>query len=294
MRLVAVDLDGTLLRSGSTDLSGTILELRGHLRHHKYQVRLTLATGRTMKGVRTLVRDMGIPHGMPLILYNGSVVAGYQGTRRDPDLLYRRAISPEVLQRILRALSRYSVRVLAYVFSDPKERWFWPDDANERVLGWSSIDRPEREFNGMPVSWLDSDDLHLCASPSAVLVDTCEAPDMEPAIVAELSGIQEISCTQSGHSYVEVRPLGSHKGAALGHAAERLGISCEEVLALGDNDNDCEMLERAGIGVAVAGASSAALARSDYVCHHGAVTGAIEVLRLVKSAGRYFFRPDSD
>ncbi|MGD0581221.1 MAG: HAD-IIB family hydrolase, partial [Bryobacteraceae bacterium] len=99
-----------------------------------------------------------------------------------------------------------------------------------------------------------------------------------------------VSCTASGTRYIEVRPVGSDKGAALARAAELLGILREQVLAIGDSDNDVEMLRWAGVGVSVAGASAMALAGSRFVCRHAVVAGVIEVLRLIRQARRYASR----
>ena len=81
-------------------------------------------------------------------------------------------------------------------------------------------------------------------------------------LLLEINGI---SFTRSGLSFIEIRPAGSNKGAALASAAEVLGLQRENLLALGDNDNDMEMLLWAGVGVAIAGASNAALEASRFV-----------------------------
>ena len=60
-------------------------------------------------------------------------------------------------------------------------------------------------------------------------------------------------------------------------------LSKEQILAMGDNDNDASMLSWAGIGVAVESASDLAKKESNYIAK-GVIEGAIEVLRLVRIA----------
>jgi len=127
--------------------------------------------------------------------------------------------------------------------------------------------------------------------PSAILIDTSERPSAATTIEKFISETGAVTVTRSGTKYLEVRPKGSNKGVALQCAGDFLGLSRDEVLALGDNDNDIEMLEGAGIGVAVSEASPAAVASADYICRKGVAEGAVEVLRLVKHARHYFFRP---
>jgi hypothetical protein len=123
-----------------------------------------------------------------------------------------------------------------------------------------------------------------------MLVDTHGDSRGQDEALERLSRIPSLSCTTSGYSYLEVRPAGVNKGLGLSVAAEHLGLDRSEVLAVGDNDNDAEMLNWAGIGVAVSSASQTAISNSRYVCGngHGVLAGAVEVMRLVNQAKRYY------
>ena len=70
---------------------------------------------------------------------------------------------------------------------------------------------------------------------------------------------------QSHAMFAEVNPLGAHKGAGLARLAESLGIQQEEVMAIGDQDNDVPMVAWAGLGVAVGNASVACQAAAKVV-----------------------------
>lgn len=61
--------------------------------------------------------------------------------------------------------------------------------------------------------------------------------------------------------------------------SEYLQIPMEEILAVGDHQNDCEMLQAAGIGVAVANAIPEAKRSADYVAENGHLAGVIEAVR---------------
>jgi hydroxymethylpyrimidine pyrophosphatase-like HAD family hydrolase len=66
--------------------------------------------------------------------------------------------------------------------------------------------------------------------------------------------------------FLEFASPSVHKGSGLDFAAARVGFSREESVAFGDGENDVELLEWAGYGVAVANAHSKVLAIADFVC----------------------------
>lgn len=126
------------------------------------------------------------------------------------------------------------------------------------------------------------------AEPTAVLVNNLGSSNETAAVADHLRASACMDLTSSGGSFLELRPRGSSKAAALSFVTTRLGLSRKKVLAIGDNDNDAEMLNWAGIGVAVAAASRGAVASADYVCHYGVARGVVEILRLIRSARRYY------
>lgn len=283
IRLIVADLDGTLIPS---ELSQTIQELSSSLSHYRYNVTVTLATGRTLAGVNPLLDKLSLPSGAPLVLYNGSIVIRNGAF----SIIERRTISLESLWRILKISSAHRVRTLAYFYTDPL---FAPTDmySHEFVLGWTSRCEPCREFNNMPVQWLSTYGNDYPLEPSSILIETSNDPEMAPVIESHLAEIPDISITRSSSLYIEIRPRGSNKGVALESVARSQNLSKDEILTLGDNDNDSEMLAWAGIGVSIAKASPSAVRNSDYICRHGVFEGAVEVLRLVKHAKHYFYRP---
>lgn len=286
IRLIVLDLDGTLVKPNVTAINHLILHIKNSIKYHsKNQVDLTLATGRTLAGVRSFLEKLFLRKNVPIILYNGSMVLN----NGNFGVLSQRTISFKSLHRIIEINSNFRVYTLAYVYDKENNNWFQAGDDFEYVLGWSSFNGPSHEFNGMPIRWQKQhflDDI----SPSAILIDTTSDPMATPAILKEIRKLEDISITSSGYKYIEVRPKRTNKGTALKIVADRLGLARHEVLALGDNDNDAEMLNWAGIGVSVAHASPLALSKSDYICRHAVAEGAVEVLRLIKHAKRYFFR----
>jgi Cof subfamily protein (haloacid dehalogenase superfamily) len=284
VELVAVDLDGTLVEANG-EVVDQVQSIQHGLRMRRWGrpgVRLTYATGRSLTWVLDLEKRLStkIPSGTPLVLYNGSVVMeSVTGT-----LIERREIPITSLEAIVDLATAHDADVYAYL--GPSE---WDTDGNGReiVVGWSAkLELPVRDVNGAMITWNPRDWPSIC--PVAILVSTPLSTVEDAGLAASLENVPGISVTAGGRRYLEIRPEGSNKATGLRAASQRLGVDSRHVLALGDSDNDVEMLDWAGIAVVVDGATAAALAHSDYVTRFGASRGAIEVLRAIKYARRYF------
>jgi Cof subfamily protein (haloacid dehalogenase superfamily) len=278
IRLVAIDLDGTLLATNESEIPTKVLELANCLRSSKYGVvRITFATGRTLAGTRSLLENFPIFKDTPVILYNGSLVLN-----RKYEILRREVIPQSAVTKIISACSKFNVKLLAYSCD-----LFCQNGPKEYAIGWSNYDRPSLDYNKMPVKWMDWDNSDISVLPSAIVIHTFGQNNVVRLLTKDLSEIQEIFCSHGGTNYIEVRPRSSNKGIALKFVAEILNISQNEVLAIGDNDNDAEMLSWAGIGVAVDSASEIALQHCKYLASRGVMEGAIQVLKIVRNAKRF-------
>ena len=288
VRLVALDLDGTTISNIDDGLFATIRHLQNSLRQHRCGVDVTIATGRTYSGVAPLLEQWRLSRGTPLILYNGSLVL------RHATLV---AVSAKHIAHgdvcaIIDLCQRYDVQVFSYSFRDPHGLVFTNAARMETVTAWSDGPRPTSDFNGMPIEWRPDWSVRESDTSIAMLVNVLRIPTLSEELRSRLDELRSISTTQSTTSFLEIRPSGSNKGVALAEVAELVGVSRNQVLALGDNDNDVEMLRWAGIGIAVAGASEVARHASEFTCRHGVSQAAVEVLRLIKHARR-FFPPDN-
>jgi Cof subfamily protein (haloacid dehalogenase superfamily) len=283
IRLIALDVDGTLLETSRAKLPNLVGLLKRALAHPKRQVQIAIATGRAFAGVQGLFSRLDLDERTPMILYNGSVVllSGHH------QLLRRKTIEESAIARVIETCQPLGATILAYFFPDPLNWENSERDIHEKVRGWSQVSNSYEEYNGIAIEWQKDLSGLRGNNPVSMLVDTRNNPSAKNDVEAYLSEIPSLSCTSSGYPYVEVRPVGSNKGEGLAVVARHMGLSQHQVLAVGDNDNDGEMLRWAGIGITVAGASPAAIESSRYLCRHGVVSGVVEVMRLVRQAKRY-------
>ncbi len=257
-RLLVSDIDGTLVDSSQQVLPENLRAIR---RLAAEGVKFTLATGRIEEAVRPFLRSL--PVTVPLILYNGAKLVDH----RTLAPLYEAFVEPEVVRLSLEAVSGLPLTAHLYregrcyvARENPVSRRY---AAKDRVKLW-------------PVG-----DLTLLGGQAVnkLLLIADDEEDAEAAFEAHAERLgprvrQRAHLVRSEPTYLEVLPFGATKGAALLRLLDTLKIPPGEVVAVGDSLNDLELLEVAGLGVAVADAHPRVLARADYIsvrCAEGAI-----------------------
>lgn len=275
-RLVVVDIDGTLIVQPDEELFEQLTWLVGRLAHHSAAVACTVATGRAWAGAAPYVGALVRATGTPVILYNGAVTL-----TRGGDVLHARRMPAAAAHAVAVAAAAAGCGALAYDCTTG----FWDQSPRESAVGWFRGPAPAREFNGLPVQPLSPAEPPPF-DPVAMLV-LAPAGAAQRAVSAAARATGAVTVTSSSSRYVEIRPLSADKGDALARLAERLALPIASIVAVGDNDNDAELLRAAGVGVAVNNASPVALAAADYVCRRPAAEGVVELFRLLLDAKRY-------
>ncbi|MEU6072669.1 HAD family hydrolase [Micromonospora sp. NPDC047074] len=265
-RLIATDIDGTLLRDDRS-LSPRTIDVLARLSARGTPV--VLVTGRPIRWLRMVYEQLAEP--LPAICANGAVVydpVADEVVRADP-------LAPELLAEVARRL-RAEVPEISFAVEivDSRQmrheahyplRW----DADHAAI--RAVETPEE----------------LLAAPAVKLLARAaeQDPDAFVALVAgALEGLAE--ATHSSYSgLVEISAAGVTKAAGLAWYCARLGIDARDVVAFGDMPNDVPMLTWAGRGVAVANAHPAVLEIADEVTTANSVDGVAAYLEKVFGVG---------
>jgi len=237
VRLVALDLDGTLLPSSKvlTDRAiGVLRDVRAA------GIDVTLATGKGWNHTRRYAEELGLT--APLVALEGAYVA-----RADGDALHRRTLSDATLRGVHDAVRGLDVGV--FYCHDR-----WRTRVQRRLDGWL----PQIAIWDPHLDVYDEhgDD----AGHSAFVVHLIGRPDAVGAAhdrVAALA-LPDVEFFRAefwdGHDQLHVRPAGVDKRSGLTHVLDHLGVAASELLAAGDWWNDVGMLRMAGVAVAPANA----------------------------------------
>lgn len=245
-RLVATDLDGTLLRSDRTLSARTARVLD---RVCAAGVDVVLVTGRPIRWLRHVYDQLAAP--LPAICANGAVVY-------DPitdTVLRAEPLLPDLLAEVVRRL-RAEVPGVSFAVEVADGREFRHEPGYE--LRWDVDDPAVRAIE---------DPAELFAAPAVKLLVRAgrQDPDAFAGLVAgALAGLAE--ATHSSYSgLVEVSAAGVTKAAGLAWYCARRRLTAADVVAFGDMPNDVPMLTWAGRAVAVANAHPAVREIADEV-----------------------------
>jgi hydroxymethylpyrimidine pyrophosphatase-like HAD family hydrolase len=287
IRLVAMDIDGTVLDLPTGQVADVIADLNRSLRHYRRGVTVTIATGRAFAGARPVIERLQLSRQTPIILYNGAVVCKADGS----GFCRLHSLRTDELALVVKLTIEARLSALVYEpdvsLSLRGDLETSPTPLVERVKGFARTPGPPVEFNGLTVEWT-SNHSEVPEWASAVVIPA--PPGGTERLHHSLMEIAGISVTRSSTAYLEVRPSKANKGDALAAIAARRSLPPSSVLAIGDSDNDIEMLRWAGCSVAVANATPSVLAQSDYRTDGAAGQGVVETLRLLYDARRHRLR----
>ncbi|MEA4882659.1 MAG: HAD family hydrolase [Clostridia bacterium] len=253
-KLVACDIDGTLLRGDGTASD----RLRQAMQLAKDRgASTTLVTGRRIAATTPVAVDLDVNG--PLVAHCGAVVYSIP----DEEILMAKHMPREVAVEICNMAKSVGAHVSVY------------ENAH---LGRSitAISQAEvediRRWFPHPVGCAKlaaSFEEACCADPVQVSIQTRGRGAMA-SILAELAttyasevSLMDYGVDRSGTALVDVFAHGVHKGLGLEYVARCLDVDRAEIVAFGDSDNDIELLRYAGLGVAMGNASTGAARAAD-------------------------------
>lgn len=246
IKLIATDLDGTLLNSQHE------LSLRNAMilqAAREKGVKIVIATGKTPASTRALVERLELD--TPGIYNQGLLTVEPDGSIR------RQTTLPSAIARqVITFAEDRGFTVVAYRGSEILTRKRNNDTALLEEYGEPAV----REVGPLQ-NILDTPVNKIIAIHRA---DARRIKALRWHLSVQLNGSSHL--VQPGLDVMlEVLPRGASKGTALKALLADLKIAPEHVLALGDGDNDIEMIEQAGIGIAVANASQALKDKADHI-----------------------------
>jgi Cof subfamily protein (haloacid dehalogenase superfamily) len=240
VRLIALDIDGTLLDSRWKLPEANRVAICEAARRG---IEVALVTGRRYDFAMPVAQDLGCP--LTMIVNNGGMIRSSSGETR-----LRHLLPAGVARSALQMCAKWREGA-AVIFDRPR--------ANQLMLERLETDDSIRyayysrnlEFIGFaePLeSCLTEDPLQVMYSGTVAEMEEAEKL-LATSSVGERVRLAVTKYAARDFGMLDVLPPGRTKGAALAEWAQRQGLEREEILAIGDNHNDLEMLHFAGIPV---------------------------------------------
>jgi Cof subfamily protein (haloacid dehalogenase superfamily) len=245
IRLIAIDLDGTLLNDSKQISEQTVAALkclpsRG--------VKVVIASARPPRSVRHIYQQLGL-HTLQ-INYNGALIWDEPGQRE----FFHQPMIGAVVRRIVdfsRSISDDTV-----VAAEILDRWY--------------TDRKEQPFTTETGKLFQPDvvtDLEGCCAQPVTKLMLLGPPALVSQLQREVQARfgNEVTILRTDEHLIQIMDPHAGKAPALKRVANHYQIALEHVLAIGDAPNDVAMLEISGIGVAMDNADPRVKAVADWV-----------------------------
>lgn len=241
-RLIAMDMDGTLLNSKGAILEETADVLRQAARQG---LKITLSTGRSLPAI--LPYRKILPLNAPVILFNGAMVADLDG-----NVLFHQPLEASAAQAVL-ASGQTPKSVCVWCGQQLFVPAFTPETAQyEKQARTKAVFEPE-------ISRLAADGI-----TKILWIDRPENHRKRKNILSEVLPAS-VSFYTSKPEYLEFVNRQISKGTALSFLCRYLNIKPAQTIAFGDGENDIPLLKTAGLGIAMANALPEVKAAADFV-----------------------------
>lgn len=236
IRLVALDMDGTLLNSRLEISEANRRAIRLACENG---ARIVLCSGRPIKGLVKYIEELGLYNDEEFLIgFNGALVVQAKSKKR----VYEQGMKGKDAKLLARTAKEIGANCIIH----------FADHAMTPVENFYST--LEATVNGIPLEIGDPETIDDEETVMKVLF-----LDYEHILEGYLGKIPEV--IRQKHEIVRTAPFflefldkGLSKYSALSALARELGIGNDEVMAIGDSENDFEMVKYSGVGVAMGNA----------------------------------------
>jgi Cof subfamily protein (haloacid dehalogenase superfamily) len=240
IKLVAIDIDGTLLNENNHLTEGTIDAIQ---KAHEQGVQIVLCTGRPLTGAKPYLQKLGLDNSTDnhVITFNGSLVQSTNG-----DIMVRHTLTFADYVDI-EALTRkigvhFHCETDQYIYTANK-------DLSPYTIGEAYLVR-------MPIRYREVSEMTsgLSISKGMIIDDPRLITQIQEEHLVPDDFYDRFYIVQSEPFFLEIMNKSASKGNALAELCQELGLERSEVMAIGDQGNDLTMIDFAGTGVAMGNA----------------------------------------
>ena len=275
-RLIAIDIDGTLLDSQSQLRPAT----RAAIQHALAAgVRVALCTGRRYRTALPIAEEAGLA--LPIVCHSGALIK----EAVTHHTLAAEPLPAETVGRLLDAFDDLALTPFLYVDSADGDTDFY-------VPRGAPLSVEHEDYLAKNAKWyqlVDSlrDGVPRQVIQAATFADSAVLPEAKRALEERLGDavtIHHLGSPKYIGRFLECQSGRASKWCAVATLAAMQGIAAEEIVAVGDDENDISMLRGAGLGVAMENASYAVKSAADVVTASNDGDGVAQVIERVLKA----------
>jgi Cof subfamily protein (haloacid dehalogenase superfamily) len=246
IKIIVIDIDGTLL---SPEGSITARSLEAVQAAQQARIVVTLATARRYSNTAIIANELGL--NTPLILYDGAIMIQHPHKA----ILHKHLLQASVGQQAVDILIRHKLQPVVHPFKGTEEEiWTGPTAFDNPWVDTYFASAPE-QVHRMPFETL------CTGHPDPIRVVAFASEEIIHTLLPEVAALDcNWTITRRGnYGSTELAIMNSScsKASGVTELARYLSIPLEQIMAIGDNNNDIEMLRTVGWGVAMGQGSEA-------------------------------------
>lgn len=258
-KLIAIDMDGTLLNSKKEISNRTYDAIQ---KAKEKGIHIVLATGRLLKSAQFVAENLKLSN--HILACNGAIIID------DKKVIYSRPMDLNEVEKVMALGKKFNAY---YHFYD--ENCLYSNTYVKEIVDYyqgrdQKIDI--KIFNN-DTEILDNKNLNIY---KFLFIDN-DLQKLEN-LREELTQVNKISLTKSWSNNLEVMDTEASKGLGLKFLCTELNISPEHVIAIGDNENDLSMINFAGLGVSMGNGEEIVKMQSDYITSTNDEDGVAKVI----------------
>ena len=243
IKLVVTDIDGTIY-SPQCGITNAVKECIQNLVNNGIYV--AIATGRSFSSTKNVADEIGVK--CPLICYQGGLINTYDG-----ELIDVKYLDEAPAREIVKELRKRNIHMNVYI-----EDVLFVENDNDIIKEYVG-DKNVHYFKTESFDTLDFKKLNK------ILVIDHNTQLIEDLIKELQVKYPQLYIVKSQPIFCEIANKQATKGNAIKFLANKLGFTEKEVLAIGDQNNDIEMVVTAGVGVAMGNGTPEIKAKADYI-----------------------------
>jgi hypothetical protein len=248
IKLIAIDLDGTMYTSDRI-ITDPVREALVHAKENGLQT--VIVTGRGRRGAEIALDTLSMD--FPYICSAGALLRpGKIGKTVHAWTFHEHEEFMQVIN--------FSRQNGTGIIAEPEEGapyWFGPDSMNEIMDPLTA-----KEANKSIRSFMPEKDLDQPLLKATITADPQKLSEAEKVIRASCPSIHQV---YSGIQYIDLTAIGVNKGSALKAFAEYMDLDASEIAAIGDQEIDLQMLQYAGLPIAMSNAVPSLLNTAKWV-----------------------------
>lgn len=261
IKMVATDIDGTILNWDGTFSSKVIKCIQ---KLNDSDIKVVLVTGRMHGSTTPIANKLGLK--TPVVSYQGGLVKDINNTT-----LYQKDLPPEIAKEVIKWAKQNNIHINLYI----DDNLYVENDCEEiqKYIKGKFVDYKVCPFESLEVKNVNK----------ILAIDYSNAERVTEWVKELDKNFPELYIVKSTPYFCEIGSKDAKKSSGVKFLANQWGIKQEEILAIGDQNNDIELLKAGGIKIAMGNATDELKNCADFV------TDTVENDGFVKAIEKFVF-----